>query len=542
MIKLVQLSSLEKIMPKRNQEFMPISTLCVLDGERASYQIAYCMDNSMEYSFQIESDIKEHLRVYKQECVPIMRVVHSYDTIFNDDNYISTEPGLYPDILRPLTENTIQSQFFYQGIWIETDEKVPVGKHDIKVTISNARESASTTMTLEVLNLKIPEQKINYWLSVHADCLASYYNVEVFSEEHWAMLEKFIKISAEYGSDMITPPIITPPVDTKVGGERPTVQLVDIYKDGDKYSFDFSKFERYIDMCHRCGITKFFMPQFFTQWGAKFTPKIEALEKGEKKRIFGWDVESTDERYFEFLRQFLPALVDNIKEQGIEKDVIFSISDEPWDDETIARYKVLYDFMKPYIKDFVVLDAMQNYEHYVNSGTDVACIPTNAIEDFAGKVKNICAYYCCAQDYKVSNRSIAAPSYRNRSFGYQLYKYDIKMFFHWALNFYYTEFSTRLLNPFYETDAGGGFMAGDAFSVYPGENGPVPSLRFIVFYEALQDLRVLELLETYIGRDEVIKLVEGVTGKITMENCAKSAKTILMLREKLITELRKYIR
>lgn len=542
MIKLVQLSSLEKIMPKRNQEFTPISALCVLDGERTSYQIAYCMDNSTEYSFQIESNIKEHLRVYKQECVPIMRVVHSYDTIFNDDNYIGTEPGLYPDILRPLTENTIQSQFFYQGIWIETDEKVPVGKHDIKVTISNARESASTTLTLEVLNLKIPEQKINYWLSVHADCLASYYNMEVFSEEHWTMLEKFIKISAEYGSDMITPPIITPPVDTKVGGERPTVQLVDIYKDGNKYSFDFSRFERYVDMCHRCGITKFFMPQFFTQWGAEFTPKIEVLEKGEKKRIFGWDVESTDERYFEFLRQFLPALVDNIKEQGIEKDVIFSISDEPWDDETIARYKVLYDFMKPYIKDFVILDAMQNYEHYVNSGTDVACIPTNAIEDFAGKVENICAYYCCAQDYKVSNRSIAAPSYRNRSFGYQLYKYDIKMFFHWALNFYYTEFSTRLLNPFYETDAGGNFMAGDAFSVYPGEDGPIPSLRFIVFYEALQDLRVLQLLETYIGRDEVIKLVESVTGKITMENCAKSARTILMLRDKLITELRKYIR
>ncbi len=41
------------------------------------------------------------------------------------------------------------------------------------------------------------------------------------------------------GINMILTPLFTPPLDTKVGGERPTVQLVDVNMDGDKYTFNF---------------------------------------------------------------------------------------------------------------------------------------------------------------------------------------------------------------------------------------------------------------------------------------------------------------
>jgi hypothetical protein len=50
-------------------------------------------------------------------------------------------------------------------------------------------------------------------------------------------------------------------------------------------------------------------------------------------------------------------------------------------------------------------------------------------------------------------------------------------------------------------------------------------MRIVVFNEALQDLRALKLLETYIGRDKVITLIEKVTGEITFENCARNAAT-----------------
>lgn len=347
-------------------------------------------------------------------------------------------------------------------------------------------------------------------------------------------------MSAEYGSNGLVLPLFTPPVDTKVGLYRRTIQLVDIYKENDKYSFDFTKAKRFLKMCQNSGIKYFFMPQFFTQWGAEYAPQIIVNENGESKRLFGWDIESTDERYLEFLHQFIPAITDWINEEDLKEKVVFSISDEPFDDETVKRYKKLNDFLRPYLKEYAIIDAFQNYKHYKDSGAPMPLIPTSSIRDFEEKVTNLNVYYCCAQDYKVSNRLIAMPSYRNRCFGYQLYKYNVQGFFHWALNFYNSQLSIRTLNPFYETDADGGFPAGDPYIVYPADEGPIPSLRLIVFNEALQDLRVLQLLEKYIGRNEVIKLIENITGEIAFDKCAQNANIILKMREKIMSVLKEY--
>ena len=40
-----------------------------------------------------------------------------------------------------------------------------------------------------------------------------------------------------------------------VGGERLTVQLVEVYKAGEHYTFGFDKLGRWIDLCRRAGIT-----------------------------------------------------------------------------------------------------------------------------------------------------------------------------------------------------------------------------------------------------------------------------------------------
>ena len=539
MIKMTQISSLENILPKFRQDFTPIDELTVLKGERASYQIAYIMDNSGDYKFKLESDIEAHLTLYKIGCVPVVRAIHTLEAM-QDDNYISTEGGVYPDVLYPFTDDYIRAEFYYQGLWIETDGEVPAGEHKIRITIYNDTESETCELKLEVLALALPPQKLIYNLNIHGDCIANYYNVEVFSEAWWTLFEKFVQISAKYGSDMLMLPVITPPVDTWIGGERRTVQLVGIEKEGETYRFDFSKMHRFVRMCRENGIRKFGMTHFFTQWGAECAAKVIAIENGEEKRIFGWDVSSTDERYLNFLSQLLPQLTAELKALGVEKDVIFSVSDEPFDDETIARYAKLTTFMRPYLDGFTVLDAFSNYEHFAQSGASVPLIPTNVIRDFEGKVDELCVYYCCAQDYKVSNRFIAMPLYRNRCFGYQMYRYNVHAFYHWALNFYNAQLSVRPLDPFKETDAGGGFPGGDAFTVYPVADGPIPSMRIIAFCEALQDLRALELLESFIGREETVKLIESVTGEITFETCARSAADMLAFRKAVNNKLREY--
>ena len=119
-----------------------------------------------------------------------------------------------------------------------------------------------------------------------------------------------------------------------------------------------------------------------------------------------------------------------------------------------------------------------------------------------------------AQRNKVANRFMAMPSHRNRVLGCQLYKNRIRGFLQWGFNFWFSEGSTRVIDPYRETDAGGAYPSGDAFVVYPlDENGQVvTSLRLHVFRDSLQDLRALELLESLTSREETEALLKDIDG------------------------------
>ena len=78
-------------------------------------------------------------------------------------------------------------------------------------------------------------------------------------------------------------------------------------------------------------------------------------------------------------------------------------------------------------------------------------------------------------------------------------------------------------------DADGGFPAGDSFSVYPGPDGPLPSLRLFVFFDSLQDISALRLLEEMTDR----KTAEDAIGyPITFKDYPQTADFVLSVRER----------
>ncbi len=127
------------------------------------------------------------------------------------------------------------------------------------------------------------------------------------------------------------------------------------------------------------------------------------------------------------------------------------------------------------------------------------------------------------------------PSTRNRILGIQLYKFDIVGFLQWGYNFWYSQYSKYPIDPFKVTDAGQAFPSGDAFAVYPGEDRyPLESLRLEVFYEALQDLRALRLLEELIGREAVIEMLEeGLDEPISFRRYPTDDEWLLKKREQI---------
>ena len=195
---------------------------------------------------------------------------------------------MYPDRLEKVSVKPLYSvQGQWRSLWFKValPADVPAGVHDIAVTLSATSAEGKkcrvrNVFKLEVIPLTLPEQTLTFTNWFHADCIASFYKFEVFSEEHWHALENFFKSAAAHGVNLLLTPLFTLPLDTGVGLERPTCQLVKVFCRKGEYSFDFSLLDRWVDLARRCGIHKFEMSHLFTQWGAKFTPKIMADSRG----------------------------------------------------------------------------------------------------------------------------------------------------------------------------------------------------------------------------------------------------------------------
>ncbi|MEK3883292.1 DUF4091 domain-containing protein [Paenibacillus sp. PL2-23] len=525
------LSSLAKVFTDcelLHDEYLEGSALL---GESYSFQVAYrSTERIKDIRVQVSSDLDGGIELYRVGHVPSeFPIYHDHD-----EHVIRTTPGLYPDPLYPnaALEGVTAVGGQWRAVWITVQVKpdTTAGAHPISIRFESKEGEAlgEACFRLNVISSELPKQRLIHTEWFYADCIMDYYETDMFSEAHWSLIEKYVETASQYGINMILTPIFTPPLDTKVGGERTTTQLVDVTKTEDSYTFGFEKLERWIALCQSKGIEYFEFSHLFTQWGAGHAPKIMGTENGEYKRLFGWETDAAGDDYRSFLDQFLPELVAFIRERKLEKLCYFHISDEPYADHMEA-FKNAVSIVEKHLSGFPRIDALSNIAYYEEGLVPKPIPASNHIEPFLERgISGLWTYYCCSQYKETANRFFCFPSARSRILGIQLYKFQIEGFLHWGFNFWNSQFSLRQLNPFEVTDCDLSYPSGDAFLVYPGESGPIPSLRMKVVYEAKQDLRALQLLEGYMGRDKVIELLEeGLEEPITFKQYPRSEEWLL---------------
>lgn len=543
------LDSLQKVFPDQKPTELTAEQkhFYAFGKERISIQVAYTMEydgceiNRQEFELVVETAAKSRAQIRKVELVP-SRLPAYYEQL--DDNYLYKKACLCPDLLLPVVGGTIRpAPYQWRALWLTFPINEEMGGKTYPVVIQAKKDGTviwEDQVVIHVLADCLPEQKLIHTNWLHMDCLADYYEVSVFSEEHWKIMDNYINTAVNHGVNMILTPIFTPPLDTEEGKERTTVQLVGVTKQEEEYRFDFSLLSKWINMCRKRGIRYFEIAHLFTQWGAEHAPKIMAFENGQIKRIFGWDTPAVGAEYNRFLHQLIPALKQFLKDQGVFEQTYFHISDEPQEKQK-ETYLAAKNSVSKLLEGCRVIDALSSYELYREGIVEHPIPCNNHIQPFldAG-VKDLWTYYCCVQGNKVSNRFMAIPSARNRILGVQLYLYDIKGFLHWGFNFYYSQLSRYPINPYLITDADGGFPSGDPFVVYPAKDGTAyESLRLEVFAEALYDLRALEKLEEIKGRKYVTAVIqEGVEKKITFDNYPQDADYIRRLRKRIYEEVK----
>ena len=542
MIKTKIVSALEKVLAhKEIEEYPRLEKMSALMGERFAVQFVYTYPPDVEHvegvqicTPVISGELAKYTTIRRVEHVPVIKAVdESWD-----DNYLSIKPGLYPDMLAPLkydgkcriVANALDSLWLEIELPDDCSELPDESKLSVTMLYSDGKPLATEEVTVEIIRAKLPEQKTLRTEWFYADSLALYYDVPVWSKKHWELLETFARSAVRGGVNMLLTPLTT----YATNGRRMNVQLVKIKKDGDKYSFNFSRLDKWIEMCNRVGIKYFELAHICN--GACNPARVWATVDGEEKQIFDYGMSCVSPEYIHFIRSLLKAFLRHMKRRGDDKRCYFHVSDEPAA-KMFEQYKKMKESVADILEDYPVLDALYNIEYYNNGlvNNPVPCL--QCLPPFLeANIPTLWTYYANGpMSGNYSNRHVMLPLCKTRSLGMQMYKYKLIGFLHWGFNFYTDQRSEHLINPFLDLSSERWVPAGDPFLVYPDRNGkPLESLRYATMYDVFQDIRAFELCETLYSHEEVVSAIEEELGEpITFQTSARKADTIIRIRERI---------
>ncbi|MGO2721975.1 MAG: glycoside hydrolase domain-containing protein [Brachybacterium tyrofermentans] len=480
-------------------------------GEMLSVQVALLLDEAdgSTVDVQLSGSAAGLVQLSAVRRVPVSTPAPEEP----DEHYLVTEPGDYPDLLEPLTGGTVQlTPGRWEALWVDVvaEAEADAGEHELTITLRSPDGEhllAEHTAHLQIHPHRLPPLSVTNTHWFHADSLSTYYGVEVFSERHWELIEAFLASAREMDVNSVLTPTWTPPLDTAEGHTRPVVQLVGIEDTGGEHRFDFSRLDRWLEICRRLGFTGIEIAHLFTQWGARSTPAIQVRTADGLEDRFGWHVEATSPDYRRLLEALIPALRSHL-DAAWDGDVLWHVSDEP-SQEHLEAYTAAKAQVSDLLEGAHVVDALSSFTYAEQGVVATPIVATDHVGPFLEAGRTPWVYYCVSQNRDVANRFIALPSVRNRVLGRQLFAFDAPGFLHWGYNFWWTQFSLAPVDPFTDTCAGGPFFGGDAFAVYPGPDGtPWLSIRHRVFAQAMADHRALTLLAELTDRPSAKALID----------------------------------
>jgi hypothetical protein len=126
------------------------------------YQLEEIVDSKQIVFFSVESPLADAIRVYRVRCIPSMLPAYRKR---QDELYLRTQPGLFPDLLEPISEcYRLPASNTLNALWLEVDPKgnFPAGRYPITCIFSDSQNRlAEITCVLEILPASLPEQKEN---------------------------------------------------------------------------------------------------------------------------------------------------------------------------------------------------------------------------------------------------------------------------------------------------------------------------------------------------------------------------------------------
>ena len=466
-------------------------------NERSSFQVLLREDRPVpqKVSVSVQGPSGWQLRVRRVGYIPVAHL-NTYSAPIADADVEGRNqiPGYVPDPLFDEQEMLLPGQETH-AFWVSVrpgDDAV-AGDYDLTVSITPEKgrvRKRHARLRLHPVRLE-PRRNFNITHWFYADSIFAWYKLRPFSEEFWQLCEKFIANYADHGLDTLYVPAFTPPLD---GVKLPT-QLLKVQKTGSaSYRFDWSDVKRWIGLARRYGITHFEWTHPFTQWGVEHAIRIYADQGQDETLLWPADTKATSDTYRAFLKQYLPELHRFLQQEGLLENSFFHVSDEPHGEAHLQNYRQARELLREIAPWMKTMDALTDITYGRLKITDMPVPSISTALSFIQEGLDCWCYYCCGPRGPYLNRLLDTPLAKIAMHGFLFYRWPFHGFLHWGYNYWFRS-QTRELVDVYTCQDGGkwpGWAFGDTTMVYPGPDGPLDSIRWEIFAEALQDYRLLQ--------------------------------------------------
>ena len=455
-------------------------------GERVNAQAFIATPTAIASATLTASDLKCGSKVIPAACVKPFFVRY----VITDDIHRKTQ-NLSPDRLDNTASLAIEANTT-RPLWFEVSipQNAKAGKYKGTITVTLDGKTYPLTYTVEVVDRVLPAPAdwafhLDLWQNPYA--VARYYQVPLWSKEHFDAMRPIMEMLAQGGQKVITASIINKPWNGQT--YDPFESMIGKFKHMDgTWSYDYTVFDKWVEFMISCGIDKQIDCYTLVPWGYKFD--YYDIASNSTKEVA---CEPGTPAYEDLIMPFLKDFAAHLKSKGWWDITCIAMDERPMKQLQAARDVVRRADPGYRLEGAVnyspeVVDLMYDISlSYGNAG-----IPTEVVQDRKKCNQRTTFYTCCGPTRP--NTFTFSPLAESAFLGWHAAALNFDGYLRWA-------YCSWPAQPAQDTRYGN-WAGGDTFLAYPGQ----PSVRWQRLVEGIQQFEKIRILRETLTLKKISRL------------------------------------
>ena len=398
------------------------------------------------------------------------------------------------DTLKVFNIGACSTRPVWVTVSIPQDAKPGVYKSEIIVSAKGAKKVVMP-FTVEVIDQVLPDYKdwkfhLDLWQ--HPSAVARMENLQMWSDEHFAALEKQMRPLAEAGQKVITATLNRDPWGYQTFDDYEDMILWTLHTDG-TWSFDYTVFDRWVELMMSLGVDKMINCYSMLPWENRLHFFDEKKNERSLKKIA-----PGSEEFEMYWGAFLTDFVRHLDEKGW-LEITNIAADERRPDDMVEANRVLTKYA-PQL-GFAMADKHGSYRRFMNIKD--CCVAQRQLyltkEELAQRRAQgfVTTFYVCCSTYFPNNFTYSQP-FESELLPWHAITRDYDGMLRWAYNSwpYRPEYDSRFRY----------WGSGDTFMMGSHARHTMRFDRTKAGIQAYEKVRILR--EKYSDNPEILKPLE----------------------------------